>query len=251
KTFVRGPVELRVNDRVRVDVRLEVGATSEQVTVAAEAPLVESSSSNRGEVIDNRTLTGLPLNGHNVVNLVGLAAGVQITGELTTVRPFDNGTLSNLSINGGRSSSNEFQIDGMSNSVMAGRSLNRVDVGYVPPVEATQEFKVQTNTYDAQYGRTGAGIISLSVKPGTNRYHGAAYEYLRRTDLEANQFSSNANGRPRALHLVDQWGFETDGPANLPKLYKGKDRTFFMFSFEHYRESQPQPQQGSVPTPEQ
>ena len=251
KTFVQSPVELRVNDRVRVDVKLEVGQTNEQITVSSEAPLIESASSNRGEVIDGRAIASLPVNGNNPMNLVGLAAGVQITGELTTVRPFDNGTLSNLSLNGGRSSSNEFQIDGMTNTVMAGRSNNRVDVGYVPPGEATQEFKVQTNTYDAQYGRTGGGIVSVSVKPGTNQYHGAVYEYLRRTPFEANPFGNNAAGQPRPEHSVDQWGFALNGPLTIPKVYKGRDRTFFMFAFEHYHENQPQPGLGSVPTPEQ
>ena len=125
---------------------------------------------------------------------MGLASGVQNTGALTFFRPFDNGSINDFSINGGRSSTNEFQIDGMTDTVMGGRSQSRSDLGYVPPAEATQEFKIQTNTYDAQYGRTGGGIVSLSVKPGTNQYHGAAYEYLRRTDLEANQFSNNANG---------------------------------------------------------
>jgi hypothetical protein len=251
KTLVRGPVQLQVNDRARVDVRMEIGQPVEKVTVTAEAPLLEVSSSNRGQVIDTATITGLPLNGHNPFTLLGLASGVQNTGSLTFFRPFDNGSINDFSINGGRSSSNEFQIDGMSVTVMGGRSNSRTDLGYVPPAEATQEFKIQTNTYDAQYGRTGGGIVSLSVKPGTNQLHGAVYEYLRRTDLEANQFSNNASGQPRAPHYVDQWGFEVDGPVKLPKLYKGRDRTFFMFAFEHYRESQPQPAIGSVPTREQ
>ena len=251
KAFSRSPIELRVNDRARIDVRLEIGQATEKVTVIAEAPLVEANSSNRGQVIETATINGLPLNGHNPFTLMGLASGVQNTGALTFFRPFDNGSINDFSINGGRGSTNEFQIDGVSDVVMGGRSQSRSDLGYVPPAEATQEFKIQTNTYDAQYGRTGGGIVSLSVKPGTNTYHGAGYEYLRRTELEANQFSNNANGRPRAPHLIDQYGFELDGPLTVPKIYKGRDRTFFMFSFEHYRESQPQPQQGSVPTPEQ
>jgi hypothetical protein len=251
RNFTRGPLELRVNDRLRVDVRLEIGKATDQVTVDAEAPLVETASSNRGQVVDSAAVRGLPLNGNNPFTLMGLASGVQNTGALTFFRPFDNGTINDFSINGGRSSTNEFQMDGVSVTVMGGRSQSRSDLGYVPPAEATQEFKIQTNTYDAQYGRTGGGIVSLSVKPGTNSYHGAVYENLRRTALEANQFSNNAAGKPRATHLVDQWGFEIDGPASLPKLYKAKDKTFFMFAFEHYRESQPQPQLGSVPTPEQ
>ena len=251
KTFDRSPIELRVNDRSQVSARLEIGQTTETVKVVAESPLLEASTSTRGQVIDSRALQGLPLNGHNPFTLMGIAEGVQSTGALTFFRPFDNGSINDYSINGGRSSTNEYQIDGMPDGVMGGRSGSRTDLGYVPPAEATQEFKVQTNTYDAQYGRTGGGIISLSIKPGTNDFHGAAYEYLRRTALEANQFSNNATGKPRAPHSVDQWGFETDGPVAIPKLYNGRDRTFFMFAFEHYHELQPQPALGSTPTPEQ
>jgi hypothetical protein len=251
KTHTRGPIALQVNDRVRIDVALEVGASSEHINVTAEAPLLEVSTASRGQVIGGEKINGLPLNGHNPFTLMGVAEGVQNTGSLTFFRPFDNGSINDFSINGGRSSTNEYQIDGVSDIVMGGRSNSRSDLGYVPPAEATQEFKVQTNTYDAQYGRTGGGIVSLSVKPGTNKFHGAAYEFLRRTALEANTFSNNASARPRAPHYVDQWGGELDGPIKIPKLYDGHNRTFFMFSYEHYREAQPQPVIGSVPTAEQ
>ena len=109
-------------------------------------------------------------------------------------RPFDNGAIADFSINGGRDGINEYQIDGVSNNANTGRS----NLAYAPPAEATQEFKIQTNIYDAQYGRTGGGVINVSIKPGTNRFHGAAYEYMRRTVFEANQFASNAAGQPRA-----------------------------------------------------
>ncbi len=247
KTLERGPVELRVNDRMRLDLKLQVGEVSDQVTVVAEAPLVEQSNADRGQVIDNRKVTDLPLDSRNPFSLMNLAAGVQYTGALIYSRPYDNGAISDFSINGGRTGINEYQIDGVSNNLNTGRS----GLAYVPPVEATQEFKVQTNIYDAQYGRTAGGVVSVSIKPGTNRFHGTAYEYLRRKFLEANQFANNAAGEPRADRLADQYGVEFDGPVMLPKLYRGRDRTFFMFSFEKHRESTPQPALGSVPTPEQ
>jgi len=217
------------------------------VTVTAEAPLLETSTGNRGQVIENRKITDLPLNSKNPFTLMNLSAGVQYTGSLLYFRPFDNGAIADFSINGGRAGVNEFQIDGVPDNANTGRS----NLAYVPPVEATQEFKIQTNTYDSQYGRTGGGVISVSIKPGTNRFHGAVYEYLRRTGLEANQFANNASNQPRARRVIDQYGFELDGPAHLPKLYRGQDRTFFMFALEKYRESTPQPALGSVPTEEQ
>ena len=251
KAFERGPFELRINDRLELNVMLEVGQLSDQVTVVAEAPLLETSTSSRGQVIGNRTLSDLPLNGHNPFQLVNIAAGVQYSGSsLTYFRPFDNGSINDFSINGGQPSVNEIQLDGVPDNANANYGAAQ-QVAYVPPVEATQEFKIQTNTYDAQYGRTSGGVISLSIKPGTNRLHGAAYEYMRRARFDANQYSNNATGQPRPGGLVDQYGFELDGPVAIPKLYRGKDRTFFMFAMEKYRDFQPQPGLGSVPTAEQ
>lgn len=196
KTLERSPIQLRVNDRTRLDLTLDLGTPAERLTVTAEAPLVEAASGSRGQVIGTRELEDLPLNSKNPFTLVNLAAGVQYTGALTFFRPFDNGSINDFSINGGRTSTNEYQIDGISDTAMTGRSNSRTDLGYVPPAEATQELKIQTTSYDAQYGRTGGGVISVSVKPGTNAVHGAAYEYLRRTSFEANQFANNAAGAP-------------------------------------------------------
>src|SRR5574340_228226 len=247
KTHRRGPLELHVDDRARIDVALEIGRMAEQVTVTAEAPLVDEASGAGGQVIDKEQITNLPMDGHNPFSLTNLAAGVNYTGSLLYSRPFDNGANADFSINGGVSGVNEYQIDGVSNNANTGRS----NIAYVPPAEATQEFRVATNIYDAQYGRSGGGAINVSIKPGTNRFHGAIYEYMRRTPLNANLFAANASGQPRAKRSVDQYGGEIDGPVNIPHLYRGKNRTFFMFSMEKYRESTPQPSLGSVPTVDQ
>ena len=247
KAFQRSPIELRVNDRSRVDVVLEVGQISDRVTVVAEAPLLELSTSSRGQSVEHRKIIDLPLAGRNPFGFTNLAAGVQYTGSLGGFGPTDSGAMSSYSINGGRPGQNAFQIDGVSD-----QSITTVsNLAYVPPIEATQELKIQTNTYDAQYGRTSGGVISLSIKPGTNTFHGAIYEYMRRTWLEANQYSNNAANQPRAKKLNDQYGFEIDGPLTIPKLYRGRDRTFFMFALEKIRSVGPSPSLGSVPTAEQ
>jgi hypothetical protein len=247
KTYQRGPIELHVDDHAQIDVALEIGRSSEQVTVTAEAPLLEESNGSVGQVVGSDQINSLPLDGHNPFSLMNLGAGVAYTGSLLYSRPFDNGAIADFSINGGVSGTNEYQIDGVSNNANTGRS----NLAYVPPVEATQEFRVQSNVYDAQMGRTAGGVVNVSIKPGGNRFHGAAYEYLRRTDLNANLFASNAAGQPRAPRNVDQYGGEVDGPVHIPHLYDGKDRTFFMFALEQYREITPQPVLGSVPTAEQ
>lgn len=242
KATERKSVELRVADRMRVDIMLQVGQATEQITVTAEVPLLEVSSSNRGQVIEARQITDLPLAAKNTFRLVDLAAGVQYSGSMNFARPFDVGGSSSFQINGGRPSQNEFQIDGVPDN-----STSEHGAAYVPPIEATQEFKVQTNTYDAQYGRTSGGVISVSIKPGTNQLHGAAYEYLRRTALNANTSANNGSGQARPSYLADQYGFELDGPVMLPK-YRGKDRTFFMFAMERYRDQLPRTALGAVPT---
>lgn len=248
KTYERSPIALRVNDRVRIEVALEMGQVSDQVTVTAQAPLLETSSSSRGQVIDNLQISELPLNGRNPFSLMSIAVGVQQSrGATIYSRPYDNGALADFSINGGRVGINEYQIDGAPDNANTGRA----NIAYSPPAEATQEFKVQTNTYDAQYGRTAGGIISVSIKPGTNSLHGAAYEYMRRTGWQANQFSNNALGVARPMRLNDQYGFELDGPVTIPRLYSGKNRTFFMVALERERDKLPRSFLGSVPTQEQ
>ena len=120
KTFERSPIELRINDRVELNVVLEIGQMSDKVTVVAEAPLLETSTSSRGQVIENRKIVDLPLNGRNPFQLVNLAAGVQYSGSsLTYFRPFDNGSINDFSINGGQQSMNEIQLDGVPNNAIA------------------------------------------------------------------------------------------------------------------------------------
>lgn len=245
KSTQRDSVQLRVADRLRIDLVLQVGALTESVVVTAQTPLLETSSSNRGQVITGKQISDLPLAAKNVNRLVDLSAGVQFTGGLTFARTFDGGGSSNFVINGGRNGQNEFQIDGLPNNYTSSGGVSAV-----PPIEATQEFKVQTNTYDAQYGRTSGGVISLSIKSGTNRFHGAGYEYLRRTGLNANSFANNSNKQVRPFYTSDQYGFEIDGPVRLPR-YNGKDRTFFMVAMDKYRDQLPRASLGAVPTAEQ
>ncbi len=249
KSFDQSPIILRVADRVEINAVLQVGQMTERISVVADAALVETETSSRGQVIDNQRINDLPSNGRNPLQFVGLSPGVQFAGSSQTYfRPFD--TQLDFTINGGQRGVNEIQIDGVPDNAITYYTAEP-QFAYTPPSEATQEFKVQTNTYDAQYGRTSGGVINLSIKSGTNKPHGAVYEYLRRTSLTANTYANNANRQVRPNRIQDQYGFELDGPLHLPKLYNGRDRTFFMVAFEKYRDNQPQPGLGSVPTQEQ
>lgn len=256
KTFERRPIELRMNDRARLDVTLQLGLVSDHVTVISESPLLELSSSSGGQSLEARSIAELPVNGRNPLALVALAAGVQWGAPGSTGGRIDetgNGQMATFLINGGSLSTNEAQIDGVSNHAISTglAAVGSQTPAYSPPLEAVRELRILANTYDAQYGRTGGGVISISIKPGTNTFHGSVYEHLRRTGLEANTFANNAAGQPRGSKAEDQYGFEVDGPVVLPKLYQGKDRTFFMFSADKWRTANPASSLGSVPTAEQ
>lgn len=263
KEEVRNNVVLHTADKLTVDLTLTVGATSETVTVTDEAPLLDEGSASRGGLIDNVRVTELPLVGRNPFLLAQLVPGVTWNGNPAFQRPFDNGDNANFSINGGLRQANAFLIDGAPDDaisdVAGDRSHANLNVAYIPSVEATQEFKIVNNFYDAQYGRTGGGIFNVSTKAGANKYHGVAYYFMRRYQLDANSVSNKIAGLPRYSldpvtkgniggHTLDDWGGELSGPVTIPRLYNAKDRTFFVFSYENYHEVSPTPTLTSVPT---
>lgn len=246
KTYSRSGIVLNVGQTATINISLEMGNVSEQVTVTGEIPLLETAKSDRGAVIDNEQVREFPLNARNPFMLSMLVAGVNFNGNQIYQRPFDNGAIADWSINGSQNRNNEFLLDGAPNNAQGGGN----NIALVPPVDSVQEFKIQTNSYDAQYGRTGGGIINVSLKSGTNSFHGTAYEFARRNGWDANSFQNNARGAERSGHYLDQYGFQVEGPVVLPKLYNGKDKTFFMVNYEGYREGTPGPLNISVPEPE-
>jgi hypothetical protein len=251
KTSVRDNIELRVGDRTQLDFKMEVGAVSETVTITSQAPLLETATASRGQVIDEEKVRDLPLLGRNPFLLAALASGVQFTPAQGSIsyRPFDNGGMDNIAINGGRSRTNEFLIDGAPNTGTENGGVGALS--FVPSPDAVQEFRVQSNTYDAQFGRTGGGTINVSLKGGTNKLHGSLYHYFRNDILNANSFQNNAARSPRTAFRWNQPGVVFDGPVWIPGLYNGRDKTFFMFSWEKILSSIPSPVTRTVPTLEQ
>jgi len=243
KKFTRSGLLLGVNQVVTVDAVLEVGSQAEQVTVTAEAPLLETSNADRGGVIDRDRVLELPINGRNPFMLSRLVAGVSFIGVAQWIRPFDNGAIADWQVNGSPSRSTDFLLDGAPNNSGAGNN----DIAYVPPVDAVEEFKIQTNSYDAQYGHNGGGVVNVSLKSGTNAFHGTGYEFLRRQQLDANSFQNNAAGVARDAHYLDQYGGQFQGPIRIPKVYDGRSHSFFMVNYERYREGTPRPFTVSVP----
>jgi hypothetical protein len=254
KRFVREGLALSISQVATIDITLEPGAITEQVTVQGEAPLIESANADRGGVIDRQSVVELPLNARNPFMLGMLTAGVNFNGAAIWQRPFDNGAIADWTINGSQARGNEFLLDGAPNNSQAGSN----NIAYVPPVDSVQEFKIMTNTYDAQYGKTTGGIINVSLRSGTNSFHGTGYEFARRNWLDANDFRNKSRGRlangdevaPRVGHYLDQYGFQFEGPVWIPKIYDGRNKTFFMVNYEGYREGVPSPLNLSVPAPE-
>ena len=241
----RTGLALTVAETSTLDIKLEIGGVSQEVTVTADTPVLESSNGDRGMVVGAQEVTEYPLNGRNPLMLAALVPGVIYNGEMIYQRPFDNGAIARWDISGS-GGNNEFLLDGAPNNAQAGSN----NIAYVPPVDAVQEFKIQTNAYDAQYGKTGGGVVNVALKSGGNRVHGTLYEFMRRNALDANSFQNNAQGAPKDGHYLDQYGGEMDGPLYFPKIYDGRNKSFFLVTYEGYREATPQPLVLSVPEPE-
>jgi hypothetical protein len=283
KKAVSDNVELHTADKATMDVALEIGAIENVVNVDAEAPLLEPDTASRGQTVENMRINELPLNGRNPIMLATLSPGVQFNGNPQFTRPFDNGDNANFSVNGGLNRHNEFLLDGAPNNavtdVNSGRTSSSNNIAFVPTPDATEEFKVQTSTYDAQYGRTGGGVINVTIKPGGRDFHGTVYDFMRRYQWDANSFGNNAQGvfapgttlagqerAPRFArdpvtnrnlggHHLDQYGFLVSGPLLIPRFgeggkwrVNGRERTFFLFNFENYSEDSPSPGFSDVPT---
>ena len=275
-------VQLYTATTTTFDATLEVGAVGDTVVVTATAPVLEADTASRGQVVERERIAELPLVGRNPINLATLAPGVTFNGNPQFNRPFDNGDNVNFSINGGLNRHNDFTLDGVANNaitdVNAQRTVSSNNIAFIPSSEATEEFKVQTNSYDAQYGRTGGGTINVSIRAGGNRFHGSLYEFARRYQFNANSFSNNARGTqltgpcagqeasPRFTrdqitcenlggNKIDQYGFVLSGPLMIPRFgeggkrfYNGRERTFFLVNIERYKELTPGQGFSTVPT---
>jgi hypothetical protein len=242
KRYVRTGLELRVDQRLRADVSLTIGEVTEQVQVSGQAPLVESETSSIGQVIDREKVNRLPLNGRFFLQLALLSPGANLGGVST--RQSANQEGNSLSVNGMRSYSNTYLVDGVDNNA----TLN----GYYvvsPSVDSIQEFKVQMNAYSAEFGRSAGAQVNVVTRTGTNQIHGSLYEYLRNDKLDANPWFSNAGGiTSKVPFRRNQFGASLGAPVFLPKIYNGKDKTFFFFNYEGTRIRQAVTRVSTVPT---
>jgi len=240
--MVREGVLLQVDQALRLDFALQVGAVSQTVEVPGTAPLVETETASVGQVVQRQQVTELPLLGRNPYALAGLVAGVRIAQGMNGL-PVDIISTSYISINGARANQNEYLLDGAPNTAAA----QNQPVVY-PSVDDVQEFKVQTNAYSAEYGRAAGGVFNVVTKSGTNELHFTAYEFLRNNDLNANDWFANSAGQQIPPFRFNQFGGTVGAPLVLPDVYNGRNRTFFFLSTELVRFTQGATFTGTVPT---
>ncbi|HEX8071135.1 MAG TPA: TonB-dependent receptor [Pyrinomonadaceae bacterium] len=249
KKFIQDNVVLQINETRDLAISLEVGGTQETVTVTAGAQELNNADANLGQTLDQKRLAELPLVHGDPYTLIGLSAGVTYTGSTRLDRPFEPTHIVGYAVDGTRGNRSDLLIDGAPSTATA--NANEVIASYVPPSDIVQEFKVQTSTYDAQFGNTEGGVTSITIKSGTNDLHGTAYYWVEPGGLAANDFFGKARGQGRPFTFSNRPGFSINGPVRIPKLYDGKDKTFFLFGYEGIRDSRPRFDAGAnsfVPT---
>jgi hypothetical protein len=245
KKSLRDNVLLEIAGAVRVSIALEVGGAEETVNVTADLPATNTENASLGLVIDQRRLEDLPLIHGDPYKLIGLAPGATHTGSQRLDRPFEPTHIVGYAIDGTRGNRSDLTIDGVPSTATA--NANEVIASYVPPSDIVQEFKVQTATFDAQFGNTEGGVTSISIKSGKNSLDGSAYYFGEPGSWAANDFFGNSRGVPRPETKSDRFGGHISGPVVIPWLYNGKDKTFFLFGYEGIREARPRFDAGTAP----
>lgn len=233
RTTVAG-VHLTVNLTANIRVVLKPGATSESVTVQANAIQLETETSELGGTTNHQQIIELPQLGRNPYNLLLLQPAV--------LPVYQNAGIQ-AEINGGMANTSNVVLDG-------GTQVNSSsgDLDYTPPLESVGEMKMVTNNYSAEYGMSGGGVLTLDSQSGTNTFHGSAYEYVRNTILNANGWYRNYTDQPRGDYHENNYGFSVGGPVRIPKVYNGTNRTFFFFNMEWDPQSTPDGFTATVPT---
>lgn len=244
QTTTEHGVNVDVGANVVSDFSLKPGSVNETVEVTGAVPVLQSQDASVGQVIDSRNVNDLPLNGRNFTFLAQLAAGVNTPQADTR----GNAATGAFAANGLRPAQNNYLLDGIDNNSDTVDFLNGTNFVVLPPVDAVQEFKVQTSGFSAEYGRSGAAVLNATIKSGTNEFHGAAWEFFRNDKLDAADFFENAGRTPKGELRQNQFGFTAGGPVVIPKVFNGRNKVFFFGDYEGLRRVQGTILTGSVPT---
>ena len=239
KTYTATDIEVKVNDQLHFDVTLSVGSATEVVSIEANAVQVQTENTQLGDVIDSKKILALPLNNRSYIDLLGLQAGVApATAEtIQQDRPVSGGlSAGNISVNGQRETANAFLVNG--GDVSEGRNLG---AGLVPNLDSIEEFRLITNSFDAEYGKFSGAVVNAITKSGTNSFHGDAFEFLRNDKLDAKNYFFGSKSELRR----NQFGYAAGGPA-------WKDKIFWFSDYQGTREVKgAEASQVTVPTTDQ
>ncbi|MBV8732305.1 MAG: TonB-dependent receptor, partial [Acidobacteriia bacterium] len=239
KKATRENVEVTVSGAVRADISMQIGDVTQAVEVEATSPLLQTENANLSQVVNTCSVEELPVNGRNILNLAALVPGVvpQGTTSGNAITGKNIFAAGNYQIGGGMANQGAVYYDGVPANSALGNLVNMV-----PSPDAISEFRVQTNSNGAEYGRYSGGVVNISSKSGSNEYHGSAYEYFRNTVLNANSFFSNATGQGKVPFKQNQYGLTGGGPIKKNKL-------FFFVGWEGFRSRQGSNYLGTVPLP--
>ena len=246
KDTIVNDIRIQVGQRARVDVKLRVTVTETVTVSAAAATLINAESAAIGQVMDSKPIVELPLNGRNYIQLAQLSAGATPIGiGVSPASTWTGRGDTTLSIAGGRESNNSFLVNGIET-----RNARFGNAGIRPSVDAIQEFKIQRSTFGAEFGRSAA-VVNTTLKSGTNQWHGSVFEFHRDARFDANEFFLNATNRPKPPFRQNNFGTAIGGPAMLPGLYNGRNRTFWFFNYEGFRQRVSSSATGLYPSPAQ
>ncbi len=244
KRFVREGVQIRVADSVEINIAMELGAVSESIKVTEATPLLETASSSLGQVVDERRILELPLMGGNPVELMFLTPGVLTDRPMTALKAPATGTK--ISADGNPALTNEFQIDGVSNTFADGSGGARD--AFRPPAAAIREFRIQTSSYDASVGHAFGSFVNVSTASGTNTLHGELHYWARNSAFDAPDFFDNKNNTTAPPYKDNRYGLSGGGPVYLPGLYHGRNKTFWYYAWEGNKWDLPKTVTYTVPT---
>ena len=216
KKYVRTGVTVQQLQTTRVDIALEIGASTESVTVSADVSLLKTETGDVSHNVTTERQDDLPM---------GQIGAVRVTTQAVLTIPGVNGGLTSMSINGSPAASERIRIDGMDATYTLGNAYYSFGA---PSVDSVQEVAVQTSNYAAEYGQSTGAVLSYTMRSGTNQYHGSAYDYWTNEAFNAYGAYSHTRNKSR----INDFGGTVGGPIWIPKVYKGKDRTFFFFSYE-------------------
>jgi trimeric autotransporter adhesin len=229
KKLERSGVVIETQQQLLLDLVMEVGAVTESVVITDDAPLIESANASVGQVITKQFLSDLPNTGRNPFSLAAISPNYVPAGNPTFNRQQDQSGSSQISLAGGPVRGNNYLLDGVPIADIGNRAV------IVPTFEAIQELKMQVNNYDAEAGRTGGGVFNVTSRSGSNQLHGSLFGFLRPNPLQANNFFNNRSGIKRPNADYGLYGGSVGGPVYIPKIYNGKDKTFFWVAMEGYR----------------